>query len=121
MSASAWLHDVERDLARTEDELSRLRHAGLLISSRQGLEQTLEAILQMALEVTDAHYGIFRLVDPGGQNLITRALAGDHLDRPLVEALGGLGADRDSAPGLCPESVRSRSGDIAHSRPATES
>jgi GAF domain-containing protein len=82
-----WLRDVERDLARTEDELSRLRRAGLLISSRQGLEQTLDAILQMALEVTDAHYGIFRLVDAGGQNLVTRALAGEHLDRPLVEAL----------------------------------
>jgi signal transduction histidine kinase/putative methionine-R-sulfoxide reductase with GAF domain len=84
---SGWVHDVERDLARTEDELSRLRHAGLLISSRLGLEQTLEAILQMALEVTDAHYGIFRLVDAGRQNLVTRALAGEHLDRPLVEAL----------------------------------
>ena len=87
MSASGWMHDVERDLARTEDELSRLRRAGLLISSRQGLAQTLEAILQMALEVTDAHYGIFRLVDAGRQNLVTRALAGERLDRPLVEAL----------------------------------
>jgi signal transduction histidine kinase/putative methionine-R-sulfoxide reductase with GAF domain len=82
-----WLADVQRDLARTEDELSRLRRAGLLISSRLGLEETLQAILQMALEVTNAHYGIFRLVDKGGQNLITRAIAGDHLDRPLVEAL----------------------------------
>ena len=81
------LASVQRDLARKEDELSRLRRAGLLISSRLRLEETLEAILQMALEVTNAHYGIFRLMDKSGQNLITRAVAGDQLTRPLVEAL----------------------------------
>jgi signal transduction histidine kinase/putative methionine-R-sulfoxide reductase with GAF domain len=81
------LADVERDLARTEDELNRLRRAGLLISSRLGLEETLEVILQMALEVTNAHYGIFRLVDREGQNLVTRAIAGERLGRPQVEAL----------------------------------
>ena len=78
---------VQRDLARREDELLRLRRAGLLISSRLRLEETLEAILQMALEVTNAHYGIFRLLDESGQNLVTRAIAGDRLSRPLVEAL----------------------------------
>ena len=76
-----------RRLARKEDELSRLRRAALLISSRLGLEETLQAILQMALEVTGARYGIFRLVDRSGQNLVTRAIAGDDLSRPLVEAL----------------------------------
>ncbi len=76
-----------RDLARKVDELSRLRHAGLLISSRSGLRETLEAILEMALEVTGARYGIFRLVDRQGQSLITQAIAGDHLGRPAVEAL----------------------------------
>ncbi len=81
------LASVQRDLARKEDELSRLRRAGLLISSRLRLEETLEAILQMALEVTNAHYGIFRLMDKSGQNLITRAVAGDQMTRPLVEAL----------------------------------
>ena len=81
------LASVQRDLARKEDELTRLRRAGLLISSRMRLEETLEAILQMALEVIDAQYGIFRLVDKSGENLITRAIAGEHLDRPLVEAL----------------------------------
>jgi len=78
---------AQRDLARKEDELDRLRRAGMLISSRLGLEETLEAILQMALEVTGARYGIFRLVDSEGQNLLTRAIAGERLDRPLVEAL----------------------------------
>ncbi len=80
------LASVRRDLARREDELNRLHRAGLLISSRLRLEETLEAILQMALEVTDARYGIFRLVDKSGQNLVTRACAGD-LGRPLVETL----------------------------------
>jgi len=81
------LVSVQHDLARKEDELNRLRRAGLLISSRLRLEETLEAILQMALEVTNAHFGIFRLTDKSGQNLITRALAGEQLARPLVEAL----------------------------------
>ncbi len=81
------LAGMQRDLARREDELSRLRRAGLLISAQLGLEETLQAILQMAMEVTNARYGIFRLLDRGGQNLVTRALAGDRLSRPLVQAL----------------------------------
>jgi signal transduction histidine kinase len=79
--------DARRSLARAEDELALLRHAGLLISSRSSLEATLSAILQMALEVTGARYGIFRLVDRTGQNLVMRAIAGDDLGRPAVEAL----------------------------------
>lgn len=77
---------VQRDLARTADELARLRRADLLISSRLKLEDTLDAILQMALEVTGAHYGIFRLVDPKSHKLVTASVAGD-LSRPAVEAL----------------------------------
>lgn len=78
---------MKHDLARKEEELTRLRRAGLLISSRVRLEETLESILQMALEVTGAHYGIFRLLDKSGQFLSTRAVAGEHLARPLIEAL----------------------------------
>ena len=78
---------MQNDLARKEDELTRLRRAGLLISSRLRLEETLESILQMALEVTGAHYGIFRLLDKSGQFLTTRAVAGEYPVRPLVEAL----------------------------------
>lgn len=74
-------------LRRKDDELLLLRKAGLLISSRPRLEETLEAILQMAMEVTRARYGIFRLVDKTGHNLITQAIAGDQLARPLAEAL----------------------------------
>lgn len=78
---------VQRDLTRKEEELNRLRRAGLLISSRLRLEETLEAILQMAMEVTGARYGIFRLVDESGQNLVARAVAGEHHGQPLVGAL----------------------------------
>ncbi len=40
---------MRHNLDRKEEELTRLRRAGLLISSRLRLEETLEAILQMAL------------------------------------------------------------------------
>ena len=78
---------MQRNLTRKEDELNRLRRAGLLISSRLRLEDTLKAILQMALDVTGAQYGIFRLLDPSGEFLNMRAIAGEHLDRPMVDAL----------------------------------
>ena len=84
---SRQMYAAYRGLARKEDELNRMRHAGLLISSRISLEETLQVILQMALEVTGAHYGILRLIDPSGEILNTRALAGDLVSQPLVEAL----------------------------------
>ncbi len=74
------------ELDRAEEALRRLRRAGLLISSRLGLDETLEAILQMALGVTGAHYGIFRLLDGESGQLVTRAIAGDQ-SRPQVAAL----------------------------------
>jgi len=81
------LADMNRNLIRKEEELKQLRRASLLISSRLRLKDTLEAILQLALDITDGKYGIFRLLDRSGQNLITSAIAGENLDRPLVEAL----------------------------------
>ncbi len=78
---------IQRDLARKQDELVLLHDAALLISSRTRLGETLEAILQMSLEVTGARYGIFRLADRSGENLVTAAIAGEHLGRPAVEAL----------------------------------
>ncbi len=73
------LASVQRDLQRKEEELKRLRRAGMLISSRLGLQETLETILQMALDITGAHYGIFRLVNENSTALVTRAVAGkDH-------------------------------------------
>lgn len=81
------LAQVQRDLARAESELARLRRADMLISSRLGLQETLEAILQMALEVTNARYGIFRLVDKTGRQLVTAAFAGEGLGQPAIGAL----------------------------------
>jgi Signal transduction histidine kinase regulating C4-dicarboxylate transport system len=81
------LANVHRDLQRKRDELSRLRRAGLLISSRLRLQDTLEAILRMALEVTGARYGILRLVDEQSKALVTKAFAGERLSRPAVESL----------------------------------
>lgn len=73
---------AQRALARKEDELNRLRRADLLISSRVGLEETLISILEMAMEVTDAHYGIFRLHDPDSNQLVVEAYSGEGLSRP---------------------------------------
>jgi signal transduction histidine kinase/putative methionine-R-sulfoxide reductase with GAF domain len=78
---------VHRDLARKEDELSRLHRAGLIISSRLRLKETLESILQLALEVTNARYGIFRLLDKSGEFLITTAVGGSNMDRPIIEKM----------------------------------
>lgn len=79
--------DITHDLARKEEELLHLRRTGLLISSRLKLEETLESILQMAMEITNARYGIFRLLDKDSGNLVTRAFVGDELTAPLVENL----------------------------------
>jgi len=70
------LSNVQQDLVRSEEALERLRNAGMLISSQLGLEETLESILEMALDVTGAQYGIFRLVDESGTKLVTRAVTG---------------------------------------------
>ncbi|HSL46990.1 MAG TPA: GAF domain-containing protein [Anaerolineales bacterium] len=81
------LAGVRRDLLRKEEELKQLRRAGLLISSRLRLEETLDSILQLALEITNAQYGIFRLLDKNSEYLVTRAVSGIRLERPLVEKL----------------------------------
>jgi len=81
------LAGIKRDLAHKEDELNRLRRAGLLISSRLRLEETLESILELALEISNAQYGIFRLLDKSGEFLVTRAVSSVYLEKPLVEKL----------------------------------
>jgi GAF domain-containing protein/nitrogen-specific signal transduction histidine kinase len=81
------LAGIRRDLTRKDDELNQLRRAGLLISSRLRLEETLDSILQLALEITNAQYGIFRLLDKDGAFLVTRAVTGLRLERPLIEKL----------------------------------
>ena len=37
--------------------------------------------------MTNAHYGIFRLLDKSGEFLITSAVGGNHMDRPLIEKM----------------------------------
>lgn len=81
------MSSIRRDLARKEDELNRLNRAGMLISSRLQLEETLESILQLALDMTGGHYGIFRLMDKDGKHLVTRAFAGTDMTRPKTEVL----------------------------------
>ncbi len=80
------LSNIQEDLVRSEEALERLRKAGMLISSQLGLEETLESILEMALDVTGAQYGIFRLVDESGTKLVTRAVTGVS-GRPQLGAL----------------------------------
>lgn len=80
------LEATRQELARQEDGSSRVARAARLITSRANLQTTLDTILQMALEVTGARYGIVRLVDAEGR-LGTGSVAGEELDRPLVEAL----------------------------------
>lgn len=96
------LASMRRDLTRKEDEVNRLQRAGMLISSRLKLEETLESILQLALDMTNAHYGIFRLLDRSGENLITHAFAGMDMTRPQIETL--------------PITVNSVMGQVARSR-----
>ena len=81
------LAGIRRDLMRKDEELNQLRRAGLLISSRLRLEETLDSILQLALEITNAQYGIFRLLDKNGKYLITRAVSGIQFEKPLTEKL----------------------------------
>ncbi|HXD11140.1 MAG TPA: GAF domain-containing protein, partial [Anaerolineales bacterium] len=81
------LAGIRRDLVRKEEELNQLRRVGLLISSRLRLEETLDSILQLALEITNAQYGIFRLLDKNGKYLVTRAVSGIQFEKPLTEKL----------------------------------
>ncbi|MBK9925249.1 MAG: GAF domain-containing protein [Anaerolineales bacterium] len=81
------LAGIKRDLTRKDEELNQLRRAGLVISSRLRLEETLDSILQLALEITNAQYGIFRLVDKSGNYLVTSAVSGVQFEHPLIERI----------------------------------
>lgn len=78
---------AQQEQARRERELRRLRRAGWVISSRSNLSGTLDAILDVALDITDAIYGIFRLVDGSGKNLVFQSISGVGLEKPAVETL----------------------------------
>lgn len=87
LSLARQAAQAQQEQLRKDRELRRLRRAGMLISSRSSLKATLDTILQVALEVTDAIYGIFRLVDRSGKNLVTQAISGVGLEKPAVETL----------------------------------
>ena len=84
---SQRLAGIRRDLTRKDEELNQLRRVGLLVSSRLRLEETLDSILQLALEITNAKYGIFRLLDKNSEFLVTRAVSGIQFEHPLLEKL----------------------------------
>lgn len=87
---------ARRRLAEKEDEVTSLRRAGLLISSRSGLQETLDSILQMAMDVIGAEYGSFRLVSEHASVLELAAIAGDP---PSPEAQFDLPIDETSIMG----------------------
>ncbi len=87
LDAARRASQAQQDQQRKDQELRHLRRAGRMLSSRSSLKGTLDVILRMALEMTDARYGIFRLVDKSGKLLVAHAIAGEGLERPAMENL----------------------------------
>ena len=87
LSAAQRITQAQQEQSRKERELRHIRRAGRLISSHTSFNDTLNMILRMALELTDARYGIFRLVNKNGTHLDTRAFVGDENRRPATESL----------------------------------
>jgi signal transduction histidine kinase/putative methionine-R-sulfoxide reductase with GAF domain len=87
LSTAQRIRMAQQEQSRKERELRRIRRAGRLISSHTSFSDTLDTILQMALEVTNAHYGIFRLVNKNGTHLDTHAFVGKRQGRPATESL----------------------------------
>jgi signal transduction histidine kinase/transcriptional regulator with GAF, ATPase, and Fis domain len=87
LSTAQRITQAQQEQSRKERELRRIRRAGRLISSHTSFNDTLDMILRMALEVTEARYGIFRLVNKNGTHLDTRAFVGDGQRRPATESL----------------------------------
>ena len=87
LSTAQRITQAQQEQSRKERELRRIRRAGHLISSHTSFDDTLNMILRMALELTDARYGIFRLVNKNGTHLDTRAFVGDGNRQPATESL----------------------------------
>jgi signal transduction histidine kinase/putative methionine-R-sulfoxide reductase with GAF domain len=87
LAAARRAAQVQQDQFRKDQELRHLRRAGRMLSSRSSLKGTLDVILRMALEMTGARFGIFRLVDKSGKLLVAHAIAGEGLERPATENL----------------------------------
>jgi signal transduction histidine kinase/putative methionine-R-sulfoxide reductase with GAF domain len=87
LAAAQQAAQAQQDQHRKDQELRHLRRAGRMLSSRSSLKGTLEVILRMALEMTGARYGIFRLVDKSGKSLVAQAIAGEGMEKPATENL----------------------------------
>ncbi|KAA3647716.1 MAG: GAF domain-containing protein [Chloroflexi bacterium] len=87
LSLARQLSFAQNEHVRKSEELLQLRRAGMLISARSSLEETLNTILQMALETMNAKYGTFRLVNEASKSLVTRAVAVEGLEHPATEDL----------------------------------
>ena len=79
--------ESRRASERRAREMKRLRRAGTLISSRSSLQDTLQGILSLAMDVIEADFGIFRLVDSAGEHLLAHEFFGPGLAAPALESL----------------------------------
>lgn len=81
------IEDANRVLARKVYELEQLRRADTIISRRPHLDEALDEILNIALDMTGARYGSFRLYDRTIEGLRLAATAGltptKELKKPL--------------------------------------
>ncbi|HWS23964.1 MAG TPA: GAF domain-containing sensor histidine kinase [Anaerolineales bacterium] len=75
------------DLLAKQKQLIQLQSAAKALFSKQNLHDTLHTILDLALEITGAEYGIFRLVDEKQKHLLTYSFSGSKISKPKVEAL----------------------------------
>jgi GAF domain-containing protein len=87
---------INRALQRKIDELERLQNASQLIISRLHLDDTLQQILNTALELIQADYGSFRLLDKQ-INLLHKSVTiggteeDQEIDLPISERSGVMG------------------------------
>ncbi|HYN89446.1 MAG TPA: GAF domain-containing protein, partial [Ardenticatenaceae bacterium] len=86
---------ANRSLARKVHELEQLRRADALLSTRPRLQEALDEILDIAIEMTDAPHGSFRLLDRRTGALRLAALRGGPLGGPAQS----LPADASSVVG----------------------
>jgi len=78
---------LSNDLLAKKKQLVQLQSAAKALFSKQNLHDTLGTILDLALEITGAEYGIFRLVDEKRKHLLTYSFSGSKISKPKVEAL----------------------------------
>lgn len=79
--------DLNNNIQAKEAELLQLQSAAKVLFSKQNLSETLQAILDLALSLTGADYGIFRLVDEQKKYLLTFSYATADMRKPRLEAL----------------------------------